>query len=76
MVYPTSLKAFSDMYYALTGNATALYDGKELPLTQVKNMCHDNSSEVRKKLSLPNRKPINLLRHHYHLLFHLLNNNS
>ena len=29
MVYPTSLKAFSDMYYALTGNATALYDGKE-----------------------------------------------
>lgn len=52
MVYPTSLKAFSDMYYALTGNATALYDGKELPLTQVKNMCHDNSSEVRKKAFL------------------------
>ncbi|WP_305152117.1 M3 family oligoendopeptidase [uncultured Dubosiella sp.] len=48
MVYPTSLKAFSDLYYALTGNAKAEYNGILLPLTQVKNMCHDNSSKVRK----------------------------
>lgn len=56
MVYPTSLKAFSDMYYALSGNAKAIYEGKELPLTQVKNMCHDNSSEVRKKAFLAEQK--------------------
>ena len=49
MVYPTSLKAFSDMYYALTGNAKAFYNGQWLPLTQVKNMCHDTSSKVRKE---------------------------
>lgn len=49
MMYPTGKKAFSDMYYALTGNATACYEGKQLPLTQVKNMCHDTSGEVRKK---------------------------
>lgn len=56
MVYPTSLKAFSDMYYALSGNAKAVFDGKELPLTQVKNMCHDNASEVRKKAFLAEQK--------------------
>lgn len=48
LVYPTSKKAFSDMYYALTGNAKANYRGNSLPLTQVKNMCHDNDSNVRK----------------------------
>lgn len=48
LVYPTSKKAFSDMYYALTGNAKANYRGNSLPLTQVKNMCHDNDSKVRK----------------------------
>lgn len=48
LVYPTSKKAFSDMYYTLTGNAKANYRGNILPLTQVKNMCHDNDSNVRK----------------------------
>lgn len=52
MVYPTSLKSFSDMYYTLTSNATANFRGKTLSLTQVKNMCHDNSSEVRKEAFL------------------------
>lgn len=52
MVYPTSLKAFSDMYYAMTGNAKACYRGEWLPLTKVKNMCHDTSKEVRKEAYL------------------------
>ncbi len=56
MVYPTSLKAFSDMYYALTGNAKAEFRGKSLPLTKVKNMCHDTSSEVRKEAFLAELK--------------------
>lgn len=56
MVYPTSLKAFSDMYYALTGNAKAEFRGESLPLTKVKNMCHDTSSEVRKEAFLAELK--------------------
>lgn len=56
MVYPTSLKAFSDMYYALTGNAKAKFRGESLPLTKVKNMCHDTSSEVRKEAFLAELK--------------------
>lgn len=56
MVYPTSLKAFSDMYYALTGNAKAKFRGESLPLTKVKNMCHDTSSEVRKEAFLEELK--------------------
>ena len=56
MVYPTSLKAFSDMYYALTGNAKAKFREESLPLTKVKNMCHDTSSEVRKEAFLAELK--------------------
>ena len=56
MVYLTSLKAFSDMYYALTGNAKAKFRGESLPLTKVKNMCHDTSSEVRKEAFLAELK--------------------
>lgn len=56
MVYPTSLKAFSDMYYTLTGNAKAYYKGNWIPLTQAKNMCHDTSSEVRKEAFLAELK--------------------
>ena len=56
MVYPTSLKAFSDMYYALTSNCKACFRGKNLPLTKVKNMCHDTSSEVRKDAFLAELK--------------------
>lgn len=56
LVYPTSLKAFSDMYYSLTSNAKAYYDGKWIPLTKVKNMCHDASSTVRKNAFLAEQK--------------------
>ena len=61
LLYPTSKKAFSDMYYTLTSNAKACFRGQRLPLTQVKNMCHDNSSEVRKEAFLAEQeayKPI------------------
>ncbi len=56
MVYPTSLKAFSDMYYTLTGNAKAEFRGEFLPLTKVKNMCHDTSGEIRKEAFLAELK--------------------
>ncbi len=56
LIYPTSLKAFSDMYYSLTSNAKAYYQGKWIPLTQVKNMCHDSSSTVRKHAFLAEQK--------------------
>ena len=56
MIYPTSLKAFSDMYYTLTGNAKAEFKGEFLPLTKVKNMCHDTSSEIRKEAFLAELK--------------------
>lgn len=56
MLYPTGIKAFSDMYYALTGNAKANFRGEVLPLTKVKNMCHDTCKEVRKDAFLAELK--------------------
>ena len=44
------------MYYALTGNAKANFRGEVLPLTKVKNMCHDTCKEVRKDAFLAELK--------------------
>lgn len=48
----TSKKAFSDMYYHLTALANIECMGKNMTLTQVKNLCHDTDKEVRKEAFL------------------------
>lgn len=48
----TSKKAFSDMYYHLTALANIDCMGKNMTLTQVKNLCHDTDKEVRKEAFL------------------------
>ncbi len=51
-LYPTSLKAFNDMYYHLTSNAHHECLGEDMTLTQIKNLCHDTSKKVRKEAFL------------------------
>lgn len=51
-VYPTSIKAFSDMYYHLTASTSVSCLGKEMTLTQVKNLCHSTDKEIRKEAFL------------------------
>lgn len=51
-VSQTSTKAFSDLYYHLTSHVSVACLGKEMTLTQVKNLCHDTSKEVRKEAFL------------------------
>lgn len=51
-VYPTSLKAFSDMYYHLTSTAHHECLGEDMTLTQIKNLCHDTAQKVRKEAFL------------------------
>lgn len=51
-LYPTSLKAFNDMYYHLTSHAHHECLGEEMTLTQIKNLCHDTSQKVRKEAFL------------------------
>lgn len=48
-VYPTSIKAFSDMYYHLTASTSVTCLGKEMTLTQVKNLCHSTDKVIRKE---------------------------
>lgn len=48
----TSKQAFSDLYYHLTSQASVSCMGKEMTLTQVKNLCHDPHTEVRKEAFL------------------------
>lgn len=48
----TSKQAFSDLYYHLTAKAHVECMGKDMTLTQVKNLCHDTNTEVRKEAFL------------------------
>lgn len=51
-VNQTSKQAFSDLYYHLTAKASVPCMGKTMTLTQVKNLCHDTHTEVRKEAFL------------------------
>lgn len=51
-VSQTSVKAFSDMYYHLTAHVSVECMGKTMTLTEVKNLCHATSKEVRKEAFL------------------------
>ena len=51
-VATTSVKAFSDMYYHLTSHVNVECLGKTMTLTEVKNLCHSTSKEVRKEAFL------------------------
>lgn len=48
----TSTAAFSDMYYHLTANVSVECLGQTMTLTQVKNLCHSTSRDVRKEAFL------------------------
>ena len=51
-LYPSTLQSMSDMYYHLTSSAHRMCLGKDMTLTQIKNLCHDTSQEVRKEAFL------------------------
>lgn len=51
-VATTSVKAFSDMYYHLTSHVNVECLGKTMTLTEVKNLCHSTSKEVRREAFL------------------------
>lgn len=52
----TSKQAFSDMYYHLSAKANVDCMGKNMTLTQVKNLCHDTDTTVRKAAFLSEMK--------------------
>lgn len=51
-LYPSTLKSMSDMYYHLTSCAHHVCLDKDMTLTQIKNLCHDTSQDVRKEAFL------------------------
>lgn len=51
-LYPSTLKSMSDMYYHLTSSAHHECLGQDMTLTQIKNLCHDTSQDVRKEAFL------------------------
>ena len=55
----TSTAAFSDMYYHLTANVSVECLGQTMTLTQVKNLCHSTSRDVRKEAFLCEMRPMN-----------------
>ena len=48
-LYPYTLKSMSDMYYHLTSTAHHTCLGKDMTLTQIKNLCHHPKQSTRKK---------------------------
>ncbi|WP_028044590.1 M3 family oligoendopeptidase [Candidatus Stoquefichus massiliensis] len=51
-LYPSTLKSMSDMYYHLTSCAHLECLGQDMTLTQIKNLCHDPSQNIRKEAFL------------------------
>ena len=52
LLYTSSTAAFRDMYYHLTANVSVECLGQTMTLTQVKNLCHSTSRDVRKEAFL------------------------
>ena len=51
-LYPYTLKSMSDMYYHLTSTAHHTCLGKDMTLTQIKNLCHHPKQSTRKEAFL------------------------